>query len=127
MELFVWLEVMPHQVELKCAIITHGGQCVMMDGVSRMLEWCADNLDYQHHVSISTRLANVLTVLGSVLYVHKISTYVHVHSWKHVGISNHFFFVANSSPGSHRLYVLFYFSPSFQLQLQHQMQDMVRG
>ena len=56
MEIFVWLEVMPDQVELKCAIITHGGQCVMMDGVSRMLEWCADNLDYQHHVNISTRL-----------------------------------------------------------------------
>ena len=56
MEIFVWLEVMPDQVELKCAIITYGGQCVMMDGVSRMLEWCADNLDYQHHVSISTSL-----------------------------------------------------------------------
>ena len=56
MELFVWLEVMPDQVELKCAIITHGGQCVMIYGVSRMLEWCADNLDYQHHVSISTNI-----------------------------------------------------------------------
>ena len=52
MEIFVWLEVMPDQVELKCAIITHGGQCVMIYGVFRMLEWCVDNLDYQHHVSI---------------------------------------------------------------------------
>ena len=60
MEVFVWLEVMPHQVELKCAIITHGGQCVMMDGVSKMLEWRADNLDYHHHVSI--RLPNILTI-----------------------------------------------------------------
>ena len=51
-EIFVWLEVMPDQVELKCAIITHGGQCVMILGVSRMLEWCADNLNYHHHVSI---------------------------------------------------------------------------
>ena len=51
MEIFVWLEVMPDQVELKCAIITHGGQCVMISGVSRRLEWCADNSDYQHHVS----------------------------------------------------------------------------
>ena len=62
MEIFVWLEVMTDQVELKCAIITHGGQCVMMDGMSRMLEWCADNLDCQHHVSISTRLLNILAV-----------------------------------------------------------------
>ena len=66
MEIFVWLEVMPDQVELKCAIITHGGQCVMMDGVSGMLEWCADNLDYQHHVSISTRLPNLFDYVGSV-------------------------------------------------------------
>ena len=62
MELFAWLEVMPHQVELKCAIITHGGQCVMMDGVSRMLEWCADNLDYHHHVSIRTTSPNIWTM-----------------------------------------------------------------
>ena len=52
MEIFVWLEVMPDQVELKCAIITYGGQCVVIDGMTKMLEWCADNLDYQHHVSI---------------------------------------------------------------------------
>ena len=38
MEIFVWLEVMPDLVELKCAIITYGGQCVIIDGVSRMLE-----------------------------------------------------------------------------------------
>ena len=61
MEIFVWLEVMPDQVELKCAIITHGGQCVMICGVSRMLEWCADNLDYQHHVSTYS-----LDYIGSV-------------------------------------------------------------
>ena len=76
MEIFVWLEVMPDQVELKCAIITHGGQCVMILGVSRMLEWYADNLDYHHHVSISTRLTNILYVRG----VKEISTYAHVYS-----------------------------------------------
>ena len=53
MELFVWLKAMPEEVELKCAIITHGGQCVMIFGVSRMLKWCADNLDYQQQVSIT--------------------------------------------------------------------------
>ena len=47
------------KVELKCAITTYGGQCVMMDGISGMLEWCADNLDYQHYVTISTRLPNL--------------------------------------------------------------------
>ena len=34
--------------------------------------------------------------------------YLHVYLWKHVGISNHLFFAANSSPGSHRLYYLFF-------------------
>ena len=62
MEIFVWLEVMPDQVELKCAMITHGGQCVMISGMSRMLEWCADNLDYQHLVHISTGLPNIWTM-----------------------------------------------------------------
>ena len=62
MEIFVWLEVMPIQVELKCAITTHGGQCVMIIGISRMLEWCAENLDYHRHVSISTRLPNIWTM-----------------------------------------------------------------
>ena len=66
MEIFVWLEVMPEEVELKCAIITHGGQCVMILGVSRMLEWCADNLNYQHQVRISTRSPNLFDYIGSV-------------------------------------------------------------
>ena len=65
MEIFVWLEVMPDQVELKCAIITHGGQCVMMDGVTKMLKWCADNLDYQRHVSISTKVHSRSLAHGS--------------------------------------------------------------
>ena len=80
MELFVWLEVMPDQVELKCAIITHGEQCVMMDGVSRMLEWCADNLDYHHHVSISTRLPNFFDYIGSVRVLNEGQTYTCLHS-----------------------------------------------
>ena len=54
MEIFVLLEVMTDQVEWKFAIITHGEQCVMMVGGSRMLEWCADNLDYPQGVSITT-------------------------------------------------------------------------
>ena len=54
MEMFVWLEVMTDQVEWKFAIITHGELFVMMVGGSRMLEWCADNLDYPHHVSITS-------------------------------------------------------------------------
>ena len=116
MELFVWLEVMPHQVELKCAIITHGEQCVMIYGVSRMLEWCADNLDYHHHVSISTRLPNI----GSVHEGQRISTYIKTY----LALAT-IYSVVNSSPGSD--IVLFYISYAFQLQLQHQMQDMVRG
>ena len=53
MEIFGWLEV-TYQVEWKFAIVTYGELCVMMVGMSRMLEWCADNLDYPHHVSITT-------------------------------------------------------------------------
>ena len=52
--MFVLLEVMTYQVEWKFAITTHGELFVMMAGVSRMLEWCADNLDYPQHVSIIT-------------------------------------------------------------------------
>ena len=54
MEMFVWLEVMTDQVEWKFAIITHGELFVMIDGMSRMLEWFADNLDYPQSVSITT-------------------------------------------------------------------------
>ena len=54
MEMFVLLEVMTYQVEWKFAIITHGELFVMIVGESRMLEWCADNLDYPHSVSITT-------------------------------------------------------------------------
>ena len=71
MELFAWLEVMPDLAELKCAIVTHGGQCVMICGMSRMLEWCADNLDCHHHVNI----------LISPMYIHE-GTF---------GIGNHLF------------------------------------
>ena len=51
MEIFVWLEVMTDQVEWKFAIITYGELFVMMVGMSGMLEWYADNLDYLHCVS----------------------------------------------------------------------------
>ena len=54
MEMFVWLEVMTYQVEWKFAIIIYGELFVMMVGMSRMLEWCADNLDYPQSVSITT-------------------------------------------------------------------------
>ena len=53
MEMFVLLEVMTYQVEWKFAIITHGELYVMTCGMSGMLEWCADNLDYHQHVSIT--------------------------------------------------------------------------
>ena len=71
MEIFVWLEVMPDQVELKCAIITHGGQCVMILGVSRMLEWYADNLDYHQNVSISTKSPKFMTLFLSVFVLNE--------------------------------------------------------
>ena len=54
MEIFVWLEVITYQVEWKFAIITYGELFVMMIGMSGMLEWCADNLDYNQTVSITT-------------------------------------------------------------------------
>ena len=54
MEIFVWLEVMTDQVEWKFAIIIYGELFVMTIGMSRMLEWCADNLDYPQCVSITT-------------------------------------------------------------------------
>ena len=57
MEMFVWLEVMIYQVEWKFAIITYGELFVMIFGMSRMLEWCADNLDYPQSVSITFRLS----------------------------------------------------------------------
>ena len=53
MEMFVWLEVMTYQVEWKFAIITYGELFVMIVGMFRMLEWCADNLDYPQSVSIT--------------------------------------------------------------------------
>ena len=52
MEIFVWLEVITYQVEWKFAIIKCGELFVVMIGMSGMLEWCADNLDYPHSVSI---------------------------------------------------------------------------
>ena len=61
MNIFVLLEVMKTQVEWKFVIITFGEQYVMISGVSRMLGWCADNLDYHQHVSICTELPNLLT------------------------------------------------------------------
>ena len=54
MEIFVWLEVIIYQVEWKFAIITHGELFVVIVGMSGMLEWCADNLDYNQTVSITT-------------------------------------------------------------------------
>ena len=100
MELFVWLEVMPDQVELKCAIITHGGQCVMMDGVFRMLEWCADNLDYQHHVSINTKLPNLLTI-----YVGFFLSVQCTFKKAHLALAT-IYSVANSTPGCTLLFFL---------------------
>ena len=55
MDIFVWLEVKTtYQVEWKFAIITYGELFVMMVGMSRMLEWCVENLDYPQSVSITT-------------------------------------------------------------------------
>ena len=54
MEMSVLLEVMTYQVEWKFAIITHGELFVMIAGMSWMLEWCADNLDYPQSVSVTT-------------------------------------------------------------------------
>lgn len=54
-EKFVWLGAdVPLKVEWKSAMTIFGGQCVMMHGITRMLEWYADNLDYHHYVSNRT-------------------------------------------------------------------------
>ena len=54
MEMFVWLDIITYQVEWKFAIIKYGELFVMMIGMSGMLEWCADNLEYPQSVSITT-------------------------------------------------------------------------
>ena len=54
-EKFVWLVVAsPLKVELKFAITTLGGQCVMIRGIAMMPQWYADNLDYHQCVSSSS-------------------------------------------------------------------------
>ena len=107
MEIFVWLEVMPDQVELKCAITTHGGQCVMICGVFRMLEWCADNLVYQHHVSISTRSPNIWTTYTqalSYLSIYKKRHTPQVHVYESTLVLATICPAANFSPEIHWLY-----------------------
>ena len=51
MERYVWLVEISHQEEWRYVSMEYGVQCVMMDGVQVMLEWCVDNLDYQLLVS----------------------------------------------------------------------------
>ena len=46
MDRFVWLGVMPQQVEWKCAITEYGALCVVTSGILMMLELSADNSDY---------------------------------------------------------------------------------
>ena len=49
------------KVELKCASVTSGGQCVMMAGTVLMLLWSASNWD-MHTLEVST--STVLMPLG---------------------------------------------------------------
>ena len=50
-ERYVWLVEITHQEEWRYVSMEDGAQCVMMDGIVMMLEWCVDNLDYQLCVS----------------------------------------------------------------------------
>ena len=50
-ERYVWLVEITHQEEWRYVSMEDGAQCVMMDGIVVMLEWCVDNLDYQLQVS----------------------------------------------------------------------------
>ena len=44
MEMFVWWEALiSMRVELRCASMTSGGQCVMTPGTALMLLWSASN------------------------------------------------------------------------------------
>ena len=52
MEMYVWLMVMTYQAEWRYVSMVHGAQYVMTFGILRMLEWFADNLDYQLDVRI---------------------------------------------------------------------------
>ena len=46
MEMFVWSEApISMRVELRCASMTSGGQCVMTAGVVLMQLWSASNWD----------------------------------------------------------------------------------
>ena len=51
METFVCLMAVLQQDVWKCAMITLGAQCVMMNGIIMMQLWCADSLDCQTQVS----------------------------------------------------------------------------
>ena len=51
-ERYVWLVEITHQEEWRYVSMEDGVQCVTMDGIEMMLEWCVDNLDYQLHVRI---------------------------------------------------------------------------
>ena len=51
--MYVWLMVVLDQDELSYASMKYGAQYVMIIGITMMLEWCANNLDYHIHVRIS--------------------------------------------------------------------------
>ena len=50
MEMYVWLMVVTYQEEWRYVSMECGVQYVMTFGILRMLEWFADNLDYQLNV-----------------------------------------------------------------------------
>ena len=47
MEMYVWLVVVTDQEEWRYVSMEYGVQYVMTNGILMMLEWFADNLDYQ--------------------------------------------------------------------------------
>ena len=51
MERYVLLMEMQQQEELKFVSMAYGGQCVIIIGISEMLELPAENLDYLLNVS----------------------------------------------------------------------------
>ena len=54
MEMFVWWEApICMKVELRCASMTSGGQCVMTAGVVLMLLWSASSWD-MHTLEVRT-------------------------------------------------------------------------
>ena len=65
---YVWLEAMPQQDEWRSAITMCGGQSVMIDGMSMMLEWPADNLDYHPHVSRSILFVPAACAMSNCIY-----------------------------------------------------------